>query len=93
MTAKRSESLVDILLRMVDARVHHFWITDVNGRPCGVFSLTDMFKIVYFHHEPVARGTNVRVICERFCYSFRVIDGGDDKLLGTDGDNVRKLRF
>ena len=87
MTARRSELLVDILSRMIDAKVHHFWITDVSGRPCGVFSLTDLFKIVYHHREPVMRGTNARVVCERFCYSFRSIDA-DKQLLGICGDNV-----
>ena len=52
LTATRSERFVELLSRMIMGRVHPFWITDDDGKPCGVVSMTDIFKVVCDFKEP-----------------------------------------
>jgi hypothetical protein len=71
------DALVDVLLRMVEAHVHRFWIVDDAGVPSGVFSMTDVFRMVRDCRAPGDAGADdcARAVHVGFDYSFRMCDG------------------
>eukprot|EP01108_Squamamoeba_japonica_P010230 TRINITY_DN9894_c0_g1_i1.p2 TRINITY_DN9894_c0_g1~~TRINITY_DN9894_c0_g1_i1.p2 ORF type:complete len:465 (-),score=238.11 TRINITY_DN9894_c0_g1_i1:71-1399(-) len=45
-TCTRSTTLLDATAIMVDKQVHRLWVVDGDNKPIGVYSMTDLFKVV-----------------------------------------------
>jgi CBS domain-containing protein len=55
-TCTRKATLVDALTTMIEKQVHRLWIVDDEHKPVGVFSFTDLFRLLRDHHGPMPRG-------------------------------------
>lgn len=53
-TCKRTITLGDAVTLMVDKQVHRLWVVDDDGKPTGLFTFTDLCKLVRDHAAPAA---------------------------------------
>ncbi len=51
LTCTRRTTLLEAATLMVDKQVHRLWIVDENGHPTGVFTFTDLCKLVRDHTD------------------------------------------
>lgn len=82
-TCSRQVTLVEALTTMIEKQVHRIWIVDSEHKPVGVFTFTDLFKLLRDHHAPLARtGTSAA-----FGVIFRTA-AGEVMSLDASGEHV-----
>jgi len=88
-TAAYSDTLEDILIRMIDRHVHRLWIVDDKGQPVGIVSMSDVLKLVrkFVESGDATNGnSDVNVTSVASIYAI------DGRAVGVQNDKVVMLR-
>lgn len=97
LTAQRTDKLAPTLVKMIDQQVHRIWLVDEDKKSCGVFTFTDLFKIVANyrtdtsakHTKRSAFGALVRSVDDNAALS--ISDAGDALELRAEPSDEHSL--